>query len=274
MKIGITTGSFRYSDKPFEYVVDFAKANDIRYLEVHALDGICYFPGLNVCPFVSLNLDPLKVRRIASEKGVEISHLNAGFPLNSPEGAAFGVAFVQRAIRFAKEVGASGVVITDGPFLRQGMSEEEMLQIIKHNVGLILQFAQTHEITVSFKPSSPLSTTVSGIRNILSFSEEKYFGIDFDMGNLLESTDLILFLSAVFDRITHVTCKSFAYESKHERIRGLAISSALGENPNSDSIKTCIQILKRREWDGILFLDTQGEETMKKSIDWIKSIMR
>jgi hypothetical protein len=52
---------------------------------------------------------------------------------------------------------------------------------------------------------------------------------------------------------------------------GIAASVVpIGQGVNADNIAQCIQMLKQRNWDSVLSIETEGEENVKASIAWLR----
>ena len=44
----------------------------------------------------------------------------------------------------------------------------------------------------------------------------------------------------------------------------------IGQGVIADSIAQCIQLLKKRNWDSVFSIETEGEENVKASVAWLR----
>ena len=142
---------------------------------------------------------------------------------------------------------------------------------------LCLRGPSTANRSMAEPSCTPTASVLFTIR-ILSLSDSKYLGINFDTGNtFIAGRDPVEFLKAFADRVTHVHYKD-AHPSlaaaKRGELHGIASSAiAVGEGVNSENIKRCITPLKNRGWDGVFSIETEGEQNVIKSYNWLKSII-
>ena len=63
MKIGFHTDAFNSAYSSFEACLQWAKRNDMHYIECGLIDGVSWIHGLGYQPHVALYEDPLLLRR-------------------------------------------------------------------------------------------------------------------------------------------------------------------------------------------------------------------
>ena len=63
MKIGFHTDAFNTAYFSFEKCLEWAKKNDVRYIECGLIDGVSWIHGLGYQPHVALYEDPLLLKK-------------------------------------------------------------------------------------------------------------------------------------------------------------------------------------------------------------------
>src|SRR4030042_62513 len=114
MKISFHTDAFNSSSWNLEKCLQWAQKNDIHHIECGVIDGVSWIHGLGYQPHVALYEDPLLLRRKMEKYGVQLSQIDAAFPLSGADGPLYGVPYVLKAIPWAKHAGAPRVATTDG----------------------------------------------------------------------------------------------------------------------------------------------------------------
>ena len=84
-----------------------------------------------------------------------MSQIDAAFPMMGPEGASFGVQYVQQAIRFAAEIGCPIVDTTDGAQKTAGFTDEEVFRITCQNYRQCLAWAEDYGVTINVETHGP-----------------------------------------------------------------------------------------------------------------------
>lgn len=279
IKIGCNVDNWRHENRSVEYAIEKVAELGFPYVELQIMHGLCFFPGLGFCPMISpAKISPVDLKKKLSDLGLQVSQVDASYPLNAPEATEFGVPYIKKAIRFASAIGAPCVDTTDGAAKTVGLTDEQVFDIMKRNLDSILKTAESHEVIVNVEPHGPYTTSLEGMKRIMSFSDSEYLGINFDTGNtFIAGRDPAEFLEAVADRVTHVHCKDVhpdLAKAMRGELHGIASSAiAIGYGVNADNIKACIELLKKRGWDGVFSIESEGEENVKKSYAWLKSVI-
>lgn len=274
--LGMHTDNWRPLSGSFEQAVDCARRNGLEYIEFGVIDGQNFIEGLGYDPAVSLEDSPLRIRKILEKAKLKVSQIDAAYPITGPGGATFAVRYVQRAIRFAKELGCPRVDTTDGARKPEGYTDEEVLAMTRQNYRLILEWAVDYGITINVEPHGPYTTNPDTMARILGFFDSKNFGVNFDTGNtFIAGRDPLEFLKRFRDRVNHVHVKDVAPElaaAARGEDTGIASSSSwIGKGVNAPNIEKCIGFLKDTRWDGVFSIETLGtEENIRESIAWLK----
>ncbi len=280
IEIGFHTDAFNSSYWNFEQCLQWAKRNDVHYIECGAIDGVSWIHGLGYQPHIALWEDPLALRRKMDTYEVAFSQLDAAFPLSLPEGATLGVEYVLHTMRWAKLVGCRFIDTTDDRNRPPGMSDLEALAHMKKIYTQIVPVAESYEITINVEPHGFYTTKPEFMEEILSFCESPYLSMNMDTGNtFIAGQDPVEFLKQFRDRTSHVHIKdvsqSLAAQSGGE-LTGIAVSHcAIGEGVNADNIVRCVEFLKETGYSGVVSLECEGQggPMLEQSLAWFRRVL-
>ena len=254
MQVGCGTVSFR--KLPLREALERIRRAGYDYAEPQAIPGWC--------PHIDLwKDDPQAFRRLIKEHGFK-----GVSALWSPNGAiipdAKSVEGISQALRWAKEAGIPVVNAGDGK-KPNGMSDEDALKVLQDRLGAILEVAAQCQVYLAIEPHGTFSLTADGLKKIMSLSDSKWLGVNYDTANVHRATyvetvagayswtpygkpqDEVETLKAVVDRVVHVHVKDVAG----------AACVALGKG--EVNIVGCLQVLKEHGYSGTLSLETEGE---------------
>jgi sugar phosphate isomerase/epimerase len=273
--IGMHTDNWRTLSGSIADAVASAKANRLKFIEFGVVDGQDFVQGLGYAPSVSLHSNPIRLKRYLDANGLNISQIDAGFPITGPLGASHGVRYVQKAIQFAADIGCPRIDTTDGATKPQDYADEEILAITRNNYRQILEWADDYAITITVEPHGPFTNDPDTLARILDFSDR--LRVNFDTGNtFIAGHDPVAFLRRFIDRVDHVHCKDVTRELM-EAVRGgetgIPMSeSAVGDGVNADNIAGCIEALNAIKWEGVFSIECLGTPTcIKRSVDWLSA---
>ncbi len=222
--------------------------------------------------------DPVPLRKYLDSKGLKVSQIDAAFPLTSPETGPYGVPYVRKAILFAEAIGCPYVDTTDGGSKPPGYSDAEVLTLLKHNLRLILETAENHNVTVNIETHGPYTTNLGTMQMILQHFDSEYLRVNFDTGNTyISGNDPLEFLKGVRKWVSHLHIKDVAANLAAERgsATGIATSVAsIGSGVNAKNIEACIRYLQETNWDGVLSIECEGaDEILHPSVNWLKELV-
>ncbi len=280
IEIGFHTDAFNSSYWNFEQCLQWAKQNDVHYIECGAIDGVSWIHGLGYQPHIALWEDPLALRHKMDTYEVAFSQLDAAFPLSLPEGATLGVEYVLHTMRWAKLVGCQFIDTTDDRNRPPGMSDLEALAHMKKIYNQIVPIAESYQITINVEPHGFYTTKPEFMEEILSFCNSPYLSMNMDTGNtFIAGQDPVEFLKQFRDRTSHVHIKdvsrSLAAQS-HGELTGIAVSHcAIGEGVNADNIVRCVEFLKETGYSGVVSLECEGQggPMLEQSLEWFRRVL-
>jgi len=275
--IGMHTDNWRTLSGSMADAVASAKENGLEYIEFGVLDGQDFIQGMGYAPTVSLDSNPIKLKRYLDENGLKVSQIDGSFPIVGPPGAVLGVRYVQKSIQFAAAIGCPCVDTSDSASVPQGYSDKELLAMTKENYRQILDWAEDYNIIINVEPHGPFTTNPDTMEQILNFFDTPLLQMNFDTGNtFISGQDPVKFCERFIDRISHMHIKDVSKELA-DAVRGgetgIAMSeSAIGEGVNADNIAAIIELLKAKNWDGVISIECQGtKRCIQKSVEWLRS---
>ena len=272
-KIGCNSDAFRETGRSFEYMLKVLSELGFDSVEPQVISGQASSILYGYDPTISLESDPIEIKRMASDYGLEIICISAH--ANLMEVGEAGPCYLIKAIRFAKLIGAEIVNTSEGP-KPDYLTEEEAFQLMKINLRVILRQAKNLGIKVTIEPHNIYTVQTKTMLKILDLVPpelSEYFGVNFDTGNVtLFGTDPIEMLDAVIDRVMHVHLKDLDRETyeKYKGMTGIPFGTAIGKG--IVPLKEIINKLKKSGFDGELSLECSAND-LKESIEYVRSII-
>ncbi len=274
--LGMHTDNWRTLSGSMADAVASAKANKLEFIEFGVIDGQDFIQGLGYAPTVSLDSNPIRLKRYLDDSGLKVSQIDAGYPITGPLGATFGVRYIQKAIQYAAAIGCPCVDTTDGAQKPPGYSDQEIMAITKENYRQVLEWADDYNVTINIEPHGPFTTDPDTMECILNFFDTPRMKINFDTGNtFIAGQDPVAYCKRFIDRIGHVHCKDVSRELA-DAVRGgetgIAMSEvAIGDGVNADNIAGCIAALNRAGWDGVFSIECLGTTgCIQRSVEWLR----
>lgn len=271
IKLGVNIDNWRHSDKPVEYCFKTIAAQGVKYTEVQSVNGSEFFTGLGFAPFVMLNSDPIELRKLAEKYGLLISQLDVSFPINRWE----SIDFIRNGLIYAGLAGIPCVDATDGASKLAGVSDADQIRIIKYHLEQCVSVAENHKVILNIEPHGPFTTEPDILLDLVKHFNSPYVKINFDTGNsFIAGKDPAAFLEKVYEYVTHIHCKDVSPQlAAAMRGKETGISSStvhIGQGVNAENISKCVKFLKGKGWDGVLSIESDGEENVIKSIEWLR----
>ena len=255
MEIGCGTVCFR--KYPLEEALRIIKRSGYEYVETQATAPFC--------PHIDVDKDdPGNFRKLIKDfgfRGVTALWSTHGAIIPDPLSVEYG----RKCIEWAKMADIPVVNMGDG-FKPEEMSEEDAFKILRERLLQILKTATENRIYLAIEPHGTFSLTPEGLRNIMSISNSKWLGINYDTANIHRATyvetkdgtyawktvgkeqDEVATLREVIKRVVHVHVKD---------VKG---SSSVTLGTGEVNIKGCLAILKEAGYEGAISLESEGEE--------------
>ena len=280
MKISFHTDAFNTSFVSFDRCLEWARDNDVHWIECGLIDGVSWIHGLGYQTHVAIYEDPLLLRRHMETYGVRFSQVDAAFPLSGVDGPAYGLPYVLKSIPWAKHAGCERIATTDGLHRPKGLSDEAAMDLMKGQYEQIIRVAEAYEIIINIEVHGYFTTKPEFLERMLAFVDSPYLGLNLDTGNsFIAGQDPAAFCEQFKDKVTHVHVKDVS-ESLAAMVRGGQTGIALshcsaGKGVNADNIKRCLEILHARGFDGHLSLECEGQggPLLTESLEWLRATL-
>jgi len=139
------------------------------------------------CPHVDpWTADPAEFKRRVEElgfKGVSALWVKHGAIIPDPK----SVEGITHAIRKASEAGIPVVNAGDGT-KPEHMSDEDALKLLHERLAQILEVAEQCRVYLAIEPHGTFSLTPDGLKKIMTLSDSKWLGINYDTANVHRAT--------------------------------------------------------------------------------------
>jgi len=280
MKIGFHTDAFNTAYFSFEKCLEWAKKNELHYIECGLIDGVSWIHGLGYQPHVALYEDPLLLKKKMDGYGVRLSQVDAAYPLSGKDGPIRGVPYVMKSIQWANLIGCPCVDTTDGMLKPEGLTDDEAMAMMKIGYEQIIEVAEAHKITVNIEPHGYFTTKPDMMAKMLDFCDSPYLRMNMDTGNtFIAGQDPVAFLKRFVGKVSHMHIKDVS-ESLAAAVRGdqtgIAVSHcALGGGVNADNIRGCLEILRDNGYAGVLSMECEGQAgpMIEQSLNWMRDTL-
>jgi inosose dehydratase len=280
MKISFHTDAFNTSFVSFDRCLEWARDNDVHWIECGLIDGVSWIHGLGYQPHVAMYQDPLLLRKHMKTFGVRFSQVDAAFPLSGMDGPAYGLPYVLKAIPWAKHAGCDRVATTDGLHRPEGLTDEEAMDLMKRQYQRIVETAEAYEVIVTIEVHGYFTTKPEFLERMLAFVDSPFLRLNLDTGNsFIAGQDPVEFCKRFGQKIAHVHVKDVS-ESLAAIARGgqtgIALSHcAIGEGVNADNIRNCLRHLHSIGYDGHLSIECEGQggPLLTRSLQWLRATL-
>ncbi|MBP9903566.1 MAG: hypothetical protein KBH45_19065, partial [Verrucomicrobia bacterium] len=160
IQLGMHTDNWRTLSGSFEQAVASAVEHQLGHIEFGLVDGQNFIQGLGYDPALPIDVDEMWLNRYLGERGIQVSQIDAGYPLTGPKGAVYGVPYVWRAIRMAHLLGCPYVDSTDGATKPAGWTDKETIAQWRLNLRLVLERAESFKVGVNLEPHGPFTNNL------------------------------------------------------------------------------------------------------------------
>jgi sugar phosphate isomerase/epimerase len=269
--VGVNMEFIRSQDKPFAVGVERAARIGYRFVEPMVHNGRELLSEAGYFHSFSLDDDPGEMKDILDQYDVKASGLSAHCPLMRPE---ISVPYLQKAIRFAAQIGAP-VVNTDEGIRPAWVSLEDAFQVMKYTLSTVLRTAERYRVYIGIEPHQSISRTTEGLLRIAGLVESPFLRVNYDTGNAyLADVDPYEGLKAVRHLLVHVHAKDIALEhSEAERgkVTGTPVGCACGDGVID--WKKVIAILREGNYHGVLSVECGTEQQAARSLAHLNAVL-
>jgi sugar phosphate isomerase/epimerase len=271
IEIGVNMEFIRCEDKAFAVGVERAAGIGFKYVEPMVHDGRELLSEAGYFHSVSMDEDPLEIREILDRNGVQASALSAHCPLMRPE---ISVPYLQKAIRFAKALGAP-VVNTDEGIRPSWVSLDDAFTIMRYTLTSAIRVAERYGVTIGIEPHQSISRTTDGLMRIATLVDSPLLRINYDTGNaFLGGEDPYVGLKAVASRLVHVHAKDITIrhaEAERGKTTGTPVGCACGDGVIDWT--RVISILRESGFGGVLSVECGTPLQAERSLSHLGQLL-
>lgn len=278
--LGLHTDNWRPLSLSFEAACDKIAATGLKHIEFAAIHGQNFIQALGYDPGVSLQSNPIAVRRFLDSKGLRVSQIDGAYPMMGPNGSAFGVQYVQQSIRFAKELGCPMVDTVDGAFETPGMNRKEVFRVTCDNYRQVLSWAEDYRVVVNVEPHGPYTNDLDFMLRLFKHFDSEYLRCNFDTGNtFIAGHDPLEYVTALRPYVVHCHIKDVSADlAAAARGEETGIGSSIvpvGGGVNANNIRRCMEYLHQTGWDGVVSIECHGsDENTAASAKFMKALVK
>lgn len=277
MEIGFHTDAFNSSYWNFDKCLQWANQNQLHFIECGVIDGVSWIHGLGYQPHLALYEDPVLLRRKLESFDIQLSQVDAAFPLSGKDGPLYGVPYVLKTIPWAKHAGCDCIATTDGLHKPEGLSDDEAMEMMKRSYSQIIDVAEAYEMHINVEVHGYFTTNPDRLAQMLEFCDSPFLGLNLDTGNsYIAGQDPVEFCRRFREKIRHVHIKdvsaSLAAAARGGQT-GIAVSHcAIGDGVNADNIRQILSILRDSHYEGVLSMECEGAggPMIEQSLDWLR----
>ncbi len=267
--LGINMEFVRHEDKSFAAGLELARQIGYEYCEPMVHNGRELLSEAGYFHSVSLDEDPLEIKDLLAQHGLKASGLSSHTPLMRPE---ISVPYLEKAIRFAKEIGAP-VVNTDEGIRPSWLPLDEAWHVMKYTLTKVMQVAARHGIYVGIEPHQSISKTTAGLLRIATLVDSPWLRVNYDTGNAyLAGEDPYQGLQAVRELLIHVHAKDITLqhgEAERGKVTGTPVGCACGDGVIDWSRVAAIL----KGFNGVFSVECGTVEQARRSLEHLNHVL-
>ena len=279
IEIGVHTDNWRCLSGSFKTACEATVKVGLKHIEFAVIHGQNFLQAMGYDPAISLQSNPLALRRYLDKMGLVVSQIDGSYPMMGPDGSTFGVQYVQQSIRYAAEIGCPMVDTVDGAFVIEGLSKDEVFRITCDNYRQVLPWAEDYKVVINVEPHGPYTTDGDFMERLFRHFESEYLRFNMDTGNAyIAGLDPVEYLKRMRKYVTHAHIKDVS-PALAAAVRGEETGIAVSEVPvgggvNAENIKRCIEFLKQTDFDGVLSIECYGsDENIRRSAEFLRGLV-
>ncbi|MBX3069256.1 MAG: sugar phosphate isomerase/epimerase [Thermomicrobiales bacterium] len=229
-RLAINMEFVRSADKDFASGVRIAGELGYKYVEPMVHTGWELLSEVHYFHSFSMEEDPLLMKEMCRNAGVEVSSISGHSPLMKPEAA---VERLTRAIVFA-DANDAKFVNTDEMVKPDWMDDNEAHDAMRYSLKKAEMVARRHGVYLCVEPHGVYTKTSDGLLRIVNLVPSPWIGVNWDTGNayLAAAEDPYEALEHVRDQVLHIHAKDISYahsEAERGKVTGTPVGCACGE---------------------------------------------
>ncbi|HUX42601.1 MAG TPA: sugar phosphate isomerase/epimerase family protein [Rectinemataceae bacterium] len=279
--MAIKVGCFALVDafSVLEHQLERLQGLGVKYADVtDNADGACLGAEFGFTGLASLDANPHDIKRMFAEHGLTIMTYCAHASLLDPEAPwRYGTAQILKAVRAASMMGVKHVITTEGhahtDFGRR-LGEDEAIFTIRQKLFEPLRMAADCGIKILLETHGKYTDDLKQLERIIDACDSKALGLNLDTGNLwLGGGDPVAYVKKFASLIDHVHWKDWPKEM--EARRGKEFGAGMSGIPLGTgvvNVKAAFKALMEIGYDGYSTLEIAGDEAIKQSYAYLRSL--
>lgn len=262
-----------------EQQVDQIKEWEFEYADItDNADGACLGSHFGFNAVASLDANAFDLKRLFESRGITITSVCAHATLLDPTAPwRYGTSQIVKAIRMAASIGVKHVITTEGDAhtkFGKSLTDAEAIFSIKEKLYEPLRMAQDYGVKILLEPHGKYTDSVQHMERIIDTCNSDALGVNLDTGNLwLGGGDPIEMIQKLGSKIEHVHWKDLPEEMIAQRGKIFGCGMALIPlGTGVVGIEKIYQELVNSGFDGYSTLEVAGEDAVKKSFDYLKTL--
>jgi len=259
--------------------LDQIKKWGFKYADVtDSSDGACLGNEFGFTAMASLDSNPMDIKRLFNNRGIEISSVCAHSNLlDATAPWRYGTSQIIKAVRMAATMGVKHVITTEGEpktEFGQSLTDDEALFTIREKLHEPLRVAEDLGVKILMEPHGHITDSADHMEKLLDACNSDALALNLDTGNYwLGGENPVDFVNRFGEKIEHVHWKDMPKEflSQRGEIFGCGMTGIpLGAGEvNIDGV---VSALKNNGFKGYTTLEIAGEEAVLKSYEYLKSL--
>ncbi len=241
-------------------------------------DGACLGSEYGFTAVASLDANPFDLRRLFEKYGLTISSYCAHANLLDPSAPwRYGTAQIIKAVRAAATIGVKHIITTEGDPKTEfghGLSEAEAIFTIREKLFEPLRMAEDLGVKILLETHGKYTDSEAHVERIIDAINSPALALNLDTGNLwIGGGDPVSYIRKFGDKIEHVHWKDWPSEMQAQR--GKIFGAGMAGIPLGTGIvdiKGAYDALKAAGFDGLTTLEVAGEDNVKQSYAYLKSL--
>jgi inosose dehydratase len=276
IELGLHTDNWRPLSLSFEAALEKIVAAGVEHIEFAAIDGQYFVQALGYDPGYSLQSNPKTLARLLRHKGLSVSQIDGAYPMMGPNGSAYGVRYVQQAIRFAAELNCPMVDTVDGAFETPGMSRDEVFRVTCDNYAQCLPWAEDYGVVINVEPHGPYTNDPEFMLRLFRHFDSPHLRCNFDTGNtFIAGHNPAEYLRTLLPYVTHLHIKDVSRElaaAARGEETGIGSSAVpVGGGVNAENITACLALLAEAGFSGVASIECHGsDQNTTASVSWMR----
>jgi inosose dehydratase len=259
--------------------VDQIKEWGFEYADItDNADGACLGSHFGFNAVASLDANAFDLKRLFESRGITITSVCSHATLLDPTAPwRYGTSQIVKAIRIAASIGVKHVITTEGDAhtkFGKSLTDAEAIFSIREKLYEPLRMAQDYGVKILLEPHGKYTDSVQHMERIIDACNSDALGVNLDTGNLwLGGGDPIEMIQKLGSKIEHVHWKDLPEEMEAER--GKIFGCGMALIPLGTGVVGIEKIYKELVsigFDGYSTLEVAGEDAVKKSFDYLKTL--